>query len=561
MIMINHSRLIKILLILIVILGFALRFYKLGLVPPSLNWDEVALGYNAYSLGIDGRDEFGKFLPYTALESFGDYKPPVYSILDVIPVKIFGLNEFAVRFPSALFGSIAIFLTFFLVKQIFVKKENIERNRIEKIALISSLLLAISPWHIMLSRAAFEANIASFLIIAGALLFFLGINSKKYYLILSSIFFAITFYTFNSARVFVPILIVGFGLFFYKKLVASKKELAIAMLVGIFMLAPLVPFLFSPQASTRFKEVNIFSDPQIVLNSNYNIERNGGTLLAKAIYNRRIGYASSFLKHYLDNLSPQFLFIKGDGNPRFSVQKVGQMLIWEAPFLLIGLLFLIKKRESYWYIVPFWLLTGIIPAAFARETPHALRIESTLPMFQIIVAYGVVSFLEVFKFKKRRMIETVLGLLLIVNLLYFLRVLFLYYPSVYASDWQFGYKESVRFAAQNKNNYNKIYFTENLGRPYINYLFYNKISPQRFRESSIIERDVFGFVTVKKTDDNIFFEKNLGEIYIKEPENLYIDYFNSKKDFEAKIPQGISIVNKVLLPDGNGLFVAYTNKN
>ncbi len=38
-----------------------------------------------------------------------------------------------------------------------------------------------------------------------------------------------------------------------------------------------------------------------------------------------------------------------------------------------------------------WLLVGIIPAATARETPHALRIETTLPMFQIIIAYGFIN--------------------------------------------------------------------------------------------------------------------------------------------------------------------------
>src|SRR3989339_1391649 len=93
-----------ILLYLIIALSIFLRFWQLGQNPPSLTWDEAAWGYNAYSLGIDGRDEFGRFLPIDYLESFGDFKPPVYAYLDIIPVKIFGLNEFAVRFASAFFG-------------------------------------------------------------------------------------------------------------------------------------------------------------------------------------------------------------------------------------------------------------------------------------------------------------------------------------------------------------------------------------------------------------------------------------------------------------------------
>src|SRR5579864_5348125 len=100
----------SILLILIVIVAAFLRFYQLGTNPPSLTWDEVSWGYNAYSLGIDGRDEFGRFLPLNYLESFGDFKPPVYAYLDSIPIKVFGLNEFATRFPSAFLGTLTVLL-------------------------------------------------------------------------------------------------------------------------------------------------------------------------------------------------------------------------------------------------------------------------------------------------------------------------------------------------------------------------------------------------------------------------------------------------------------------
>src|SRR5690348_13812268 len=108
-----------ILLCLIVLLAVFLRFYQLGINPPSLTWDEVAWGYNAYTLGIDGKDEFGHFLPYTSFISFGDYKPPVYAYLTVVPVWLFGLTEFAVRFPSALFGTLTVLVTYFLVKELF----------------------------------------------------------------------------------------------------------------------------------------------------------------------------------------------------------------------------------------------------------------------------------------------------------------------------------------------------------------------------------------------------------------------------------------------------------
>ncbi|OGH14534.1 MAG: hypothetical protein A2689_01215 [Candidatus Levybacteria bacterium RIFCSPHIGHO2_01_FULL_38_96] len=111
---------------LILMLAIFLRFFSISTNPPSLTWDEAAWGYNAYSLGTDGRDEFGKFLPLTYIESFGDYKPPLYAYLAVIPVRIFGLNEFATRFPSAFFGVLTVLITYFLTKRIFNVSSKLE---------------------------------------------------------------------------------------------------------------------------------------------------------------------------------------------------------------------------------------------------------------------------------------------------------------------------------------------------------------------------------------------------------------------------------------------------
>ena len=75
----------------IVLLAIFLRFYQLGKNPPHLNWDEAALGYNAYSLLSTGRDEYGKSFPLS-FRSFDDYKPPLYVYLTIPSVAVFGLN-------------------------------------------------------------------------------------------------------------------------------------------------------------------------------------------------------------------------------------------------------------------------------------------------------------------------------------------------------------------------------------------------------------------------------------------------------------------------------------
>src|SRR3989344_6598642 len=104
-------------LLIVILLAAFLRFYQLGVNPPSLDWDEASLGYNAYSLLKTGRDEFGRSWP-VSIRSFEDYKPAMYTYLTIVPVAIFGLNEFAVRLPSAVFGTLTIFVVYFLIYEL-----------------------------------------------------------------------------------------------------------------------------------------------------------------------------------------------------------------------------------------------------------------------------------------------------------------------------------------------------------------------------------------------------------------------------------------------------------
>lgn len=511
-------------LILILLLAVFLRFWQLGQNPPSLTWDEAAWGYNAYSLGIDGKDEFGRFLPLDYLESFGDFKPPVYAYLDVIPVKLFGLTEFATRFPSAFFGVLTVLITYFLTKRIFWNSKSKDLY-----AILSALFLAISPWHIMLSRAAFEANAATFFLATGVWLFLAGMQEKKWHIILSAIFFVISIYTFNTARIVAPILVLFLGITFRKKLIKNKKQTLIAVLVGILLILPTLGFLFSPQVSLRFKEVNIFTDIEVIKTSNQEII-NDSSVWSRTIHNRRVGYALSYLKHYFDNFNPSFLFMKGDGNPKFSTQNVGQMYLWDLPFFVGGVLMLFRKKTGFWWIIPAWILIGILPAATARETPHALRIETTLPTFQILVAYGFSQFLFYVKryanFFKAAVIFV--GLLLFANFFYFFRNYTIHYPYEFSGEWQYGYKDSIEYVKSVEKSFDNIYITNDMGRPYIYYLFYTKTDPRIFRKDSVIRRDVFGFVTVDRFGEYNFLNgatkidnrKNSKNLFIQTPDNV-----------------------------------------
>ena len=535
-------------LVLIVAVAIFLRFWHIGVNPPSLTWDEAAWGYNAYSLGIDGKDEFGKSLPVTYLESFGDFKPPLYAYIDILPVKFFGLNEFSTRFPSALFGVGTVILTFLLVKKMFGSSET------GKISLISAALLAISPWHILLSRAAFEANVASFFIVLGVYLFLFSQERYRWLIVFSVTSFTLSMYTFNTARIVSPILLVGLLLIKRQNIwLKMRKEVILGGFVGAILFAPLLLFLTTPQAKLRFNEVNIFSDPSVVTTSNQEIQNDNNAFFSKIIHNRRLLYSVEYVKHYFDNLNPQFLFIKGDGNPKFSIQDVGQMYIWEIPFFVAGIFFLFKKKDKNWWVLPYWLFIGIIPAATARETPHALRIEAILPTMQILTAYGVVLvFAKIpnsYKSIQLRKLSTVIvAVIALLNFVYFYHNYTVSYPKEFSGEWQYGYKDAISYVDDVKDSYNKVIVTEDLGRPYIYFLFYGKYSPESFRQSAVIQREALGFVHVNSFDKFIFTK----DVATTKPEgnNLYIDV-------PGNIPQNVKVLKTFRLLNGSASLVAY----
>lgn len=527
---------------LIVVLAGLMRFYQLGIIPVSLTWDEVAWGYNAYALSIDGKDEFGKFLPYDYFVSFGDYKPPMYAYLAVLPIMIFGLTEFAVRFPSALFGTATILITYFLVKELFW-------YRAKYIALLAALLLAVSPWHIMLSRAAFEANISTFFIVTGVWLFLLAVRKYPYLLIISTVFFIASMYTFNSARIVAPLLFLCLAIGFFKKLWEHKRSSIMAAVAGLLLLLPVATFLVSSEAKLRYAEVNIFADTDIVATANQEIENDQNAWWSKIIHNRRIAYSREFVTHYLDHFNPSFLFIRGDENPKFSTHDVGQMYLWDFPFLIIGVLFLFRKREKYWWILPLWLLIGIIPAATARETPHALRIESTLPTWQILTAYGFVTATMLLK-RYRYIFAIAAAVVLLFFVFYFQHGYYAHYPKEYPKEWQYGYKDAIKFIEANQQKYERVHIAHAMERGYIYTLFYLQYDPTKFREEAVTRGNDFGFIHVDNFN-KYYFADDPEKIPTDSKKVLYI----ANPDY---VPDKVNILKEFYLLDGRKILVAYT---
>src|SRR3989344_5767632 len=246
-----------IILALIVIIGTFLRFHQLGVNPPSLNWDEASLGYNAYSILKTGADEYGNRLPLS-IRSFDDYKPALYAYLDILPIFLFGLNEFAVRLPAAIFGVFTVIAVYFLTKEILSKT----------VSLITAFLFAISPWHLQFSRAAFEGNIGLFFFIAGLLFFFKALKNGSFFY-LSSVLFLLSLYSYHSFRLFVPLFLLALLVIFFRRILNFKKQAIISLVILLLLSFPIWNSFLGTGVGTgaRLSMVTIFSDPTVIIPS------------------------------------------------------------------------------------------------------------------------------------------------------------------------------------------------------------------------------------------------------------------------------------------------------
>lgn len=475
----------------VILLASFLRLYDLGKVPQSLNWDEVSLGYNAYSILKTGADEYGKALP-VVLQSFDDYKPALYTYLAIPTVGLLGLTAQAVRLPSAFAGIGAVVIVYFLVLSLLGNKSvNISGREIKPffIAILASFFLAISPWHIQFSRIAFESNVGLTINLLGFYLFLKGIKNK-YFLPLSFVFFALNIHMYQSDRVFSPLLAIALCLIFYKKLLASKKVFLLSTICALIVAMPLIIYILTNQnALLRAKGVSVFSEQSLVRRSSDKLLNDSKTnnLIGKVLDNRRTEYGKAIINGYISHFDPNWLFITGD-IARHHAPYMGLLYLFTLPFLLIGIyvmVFLKIERKYKFSFFAYFLLVPI-PASITSGVPHAVRTLNFAWTYELFIALGLMATIVFVLSQKNKFLRIILillsavyCLLSTVNIAYYLNQYFVQLNYYNASDWLYGYKEAISYIDQRKGNYDKIVIENEVpfDQSYMFFLFYLKVDP------------------------------------------------------------------------------------
>lgn len=491
----------------IVLLAAMLRLWQIGQVPPSPDWDEAALGYNAYSILKTGRDEYGTWFP-VVLRSFDDYKPPLYMYLAIPFIGLFGLETWAIRLPSAMLGILAVFGTFFLVKELF---------KSYRVSIIASFLLAISPWHIQFSRIAFEANTGITINIWAVYFFIKGLQKAKF-LILSAFLFGLGLYAYHSERILLPLMVVTLLLLYKKEILKRRREVFAAAVIGLITITPILLTFFDPTTLSRLRGTSSFADQtQLLSRSVAKLEQDAQTANPWGVIfdNRRLVWATTLAEGYLSHFSLKWLFLTGD-NPRHHAPDMGLLYLVELPFVFWGLYSLVtswKERSSKLILV--WLVIAPIAAAPTTGLPHAIRSLVFLPTFQIMTAIGILN-----AWQKSKLFMTFAFLLLTFNFVYYLHMYFVHQNREYSQFWQYGYKQAVEYAKANYDRYKKIIVSTQLEQPHIFFLYYLAYDPKDYLEEGGTSSG--GFEEVRNKFDIFEFRPIDWDSELKNGEELYI---------------------------------------
>lgn len=374
-----------------------------------------------------------------------------------------GLNEWTIRLPAALAGTATIWLLYLLV---------LAWTGNATAALFSAAFLAISPWHIIFSRWAAQGIFVPLFLTAALFFFQKGVCQKPRHLILTALLFALAFYTYEVARVFVPLMLAGLFITYRKELATHKKWAGMATFLFLAITVPIFVYYISGGRSARFSRVSIFGE-------------------GKSIFDATKLFFHNYLRHY----SFDFLFVNGDREMRHGLPGWGVMYLWEAPLLLYGLFALLKMKNKYRAVLWCWLFFFPLAASLTNEgIPHALRSITGLPLFQIINGIAAASLFEkakelIKKHERQAMLARLLIILIIaviiLNVYKMGRHLFHIYPYESAASWQYGVKQAMAKAREQGVQPEQIYLSGYIAyAPYL-VMVYDKIEPEKLRKEGL----------------------------------------------------------------------------
>lgn len=502
----------------IIIIGTIIRFYKLAVIPAGLHQDEASIGYEAFILANYGIDRNGLTFPVYPITYGSGGGSPLMIYLNAIICKLAGSSAFVLRFIPAFLGSLTLLVFFFAVKTLSSEsiKDSTKATTMQYvngeylwIPLISLTVLALSPWHVMLSRWSLDSNTTPFWLSLAMMLFalackkqkqatsfghmgnlFSGKYKKRGQILkasdrtanllfgLSAFVYALTMYSYGAATIVIPLHLIILCIYCVRTERMTAAQTAIGIVTFLVFSAPLfiffaVNYLGLPQIITPFFTITRFTASRSVFAGGQGLLFTLARNFFVMIKNLSVGNSAEQIVNYLPGYPP--------------------LLAFTFPITLTGLIISILRAKRGEALDVFWLSLFVPSFIFGlfvdedinRMTITFLPVVYFLARGYIFVTNEFVLIERAATLKAKKMtaiiVKSVAPALFMVGCMLFLKEYFTTYNNLSSEAFMPGYGQCCRYANDLAKGDSKIYSTyEHVSAPYMVALFYTKTPPADF---------------------------------------------------------------------------------
>jgi 4-amino-4-deoxy-L-arabinose transferase-like glycosyltransferase len=553
------------LLLILVLFSFCLRFLWLDNSPRGLLIDEAHFGYISYSLLETGKDEHGVSWP-VVFKGFGDQKLPVQAYLLMPFIKLIGLNSVAVRLPSVVAGTLLALAIYWLLKEFKVKEE---------LALFGVLISVLSPWSFILSRFAYESNLA-LLFFTLALIFLHKITQDKSWgwIVLSAFLMSLTWYTYIAFRPVTLLFSLGYLFFLLLSKQIRWQKAALFLVVFVALVIPLFHPKLVESGTARFGQVGILADEGLVMAINQNRTFCDDKLpkeICYALWNKPLYFGKELTNRFVATYSPQFLFISGNSQLRYqTVEDSGQFYLVLLPFFFLGLvasLFRVGTLETTnnaRIFILLGLLITPIPTILAGQ-PQLVRLSPLLPFLILLMVLGLQV---VWQFLPKISGKIVVGGGLVILFIFSSLPFLVNFYTIHTVKHDEVYQSFLPELFEVLDSYPKqtsIYIRPFFSDPIMAYAYYRKVNPDHYQKNVVLgKKEDSGFQHAVGLDNYQVSEEPMVNLGCRAVKQERVAYYVTNEEFKRP---PIEYLHRVASENGAVYYayvydaVAYVNKH
>lgn len=338
-------------LLAILIVAAALRLPGLDRIPNGLIPDEALSAYDAFSIVKTGRDAYGERLP---LFPQSTARLQCMNMYLVVPfVALHGLDEWSARLPSALAGTFTVALLFLCVREPFGSAA----------ALGAAGLLAVSPWHVLLSRTGYDWNLLPAMAALTGWLLTRALRRGAAFWAAGAAA-GLACYTYAPIRVWLPLLLLLILVTHADYLRQVWRSSLLALVIAAALAAPVVAMTLTSEGRERLAAVA----PQ---------EGNAWR------------GARGFLQRFGKSFSPGFLFASAETPELHRMRSTGLLHGFEGLLIVAGCAVCLTSQERRGLLPLLACVAAPLAVAIHRDAPDPVLGAVMLPWLQGLGGVGV----------------------------------------------------------------------------------------------------------------------------------------------------------------------------